>query len=286
MLQLTIAGADSVTPAPPDTDDSEVEVWRQEDGAVYVYSITVDGQHVLQLPHIGRFHFGGDEERVTVVPDPSVLPESLLDAYRRCVLPMALYARGRAMLHASAVVVGHRVVVLCGVSRAGKSTIAYGLSRRGYALWADDAVALDVSGSWIRCIPLPFEIHLRAASASFFHAEPAGSQIRSSRDSGNHSGKQPMSVAAVFVLGRPHRDDGLACKTARLSPAQAFPAVLAHAWWFGLKDVERKRRMVEHYLGVAARLPVFEIRFPTGLERLGAILDVIEDTVHTVLSGS
>lgn len=287
MFRLTIAGEDWATPALPNTEDSEAEVWWQENGAVYAHGFTVDGQHVLQLPHIGSFRFRGDEAGVVAAPDPSVPPELLLNAYHRWVLPMAFYVRGLEVLHASAVVAGGRVVVLCGVSRVGKSTIAYGLSRRGYLLWADDAVVLEISGPCIRGVPLPFEIRLRAASISFFHAERADSSICPRQDSVDHAGGHPVSIAAVFVLSRtPDKDDGLALKAVRCSSAEAFPAMLAHACWFSLKNAERKRRMVEHYLAVAARLPVFEIRFPTGLERLGAILDVIEDTVHTVLSGS
>jgi hypothetical protein len=46
-----------------------------------------------------------------------------------------------------------------------------------------------------------------------------------------------------------------------------------------MRDVERKRLMVERYLGLSARLPVFEIRFRPGLDVLPAILDRIEQRV-------
>ena len=52
--------------------------------------------------------------------------------------------------------------------RSGKSTIAYGLHRRGYRLWADDAVALEVSESAITALPLPFDVRLRPATAALF----------------------------------------------------------------------------------------------------------------------
>ncbi len=71
-------------------------------------------------------------------------PDSIEDTYRRGVLPLVLQLRGHEVLHASAVSTASGLLVLCGVSGTGKSTFAYGLSRRGYPLWADDAVVLDI----------------------------------------------------------------------------------------------------------------------------------------------
>ncbi len=287
MLELTIARGDSVTPGLPDADDPEVEVWRQDDGGVYAYGFTLDGQHWMHLPRIGSFRFGSNAEGVMAVADPSARVELVLDAYYRCVLPMALHARGMEVLHASAVLMDHRVVALCAVSGTGKSTIAYGLSQRGYQVWADDALALEISGPCIRSAPLPFEVRLREASTSLFHEDLNGSQVRSSLDGGKRVEMQPMPLAALCVLNRaPGGGDSLAVETARFSPAEAFPAVLSHAWYFSLKDVERKRRMVQHYLAVAARLPVLEVRFQAEPDKLVAILDRIEEAVYTALSNS
>ena len=48
------------------------------------------------------------------------------------------------------------------------------------------------------------------------------------------------------------------------------------------QDAERKRRMINHYLELVAKVPVFEVSFPSGLENLPATLDAIE----TVLAES
>ena len=50
--------------------------------------------------------------------------------------------RGWEALHASAVLSPQGVVAFCAGSGTGKSTIARGLSERGYQLCADDAVAV------------------------------------------------------------------------------------------------------------------------------------------------
>ena len=43
--------------------------------------------------------------------------------------------------------------------------------------------------------------------------------------------------------------------------------MLAHAYCFSLREPERRRRMVERYLDLTTRVPVFEIRVESGLER-------------------
>jgi len=62
----------------------------------------------------------------------------------------------------------------------------------------------------------------------------------------------------------------------RLSSGEALAAVLSHAWSFALQDAQRKRRMINHYLELVAKVPVFEVSFPSGLENLPATLDAIE----------
>jgi hypothetical protein len=58
------------------------------------------------------------------------------------VLGLVLRLRGVTCLHASAVAVGDRALVLVGPASAGKSTAAAGLARAGCAVLSDDAVPL------------------------------------------------------------------------------------------------------------------------------------------------
>ena len=59
------------------------------------------------------------------------------------ILGLVLRLRGVTSLHASAVAVGDRALVLVGPASAGKSTTAAGLARTGCAVLADDLVPLD-----------------------------------------------------------------------------------------------------------------------------------------------
>jgi hypothetical protein len=67
-----------------------------------------------------------------------------------------------------------------------------------------------------------------------------------------------------------------------MSPPTAFPAVLTHAYCYSLEDAERNRRMIDHYLELSARVPVFSVRFRAGLGNLPAVLDEVERAVGMV----
>src|SRR5262249_38115323 len=147
---------------------------RDNDGTVCAYGYTREDQHWMILPGLACFQFGKHVDDITAMVAQDAPLEMVQDAFYRSILPMVLQVRGREVLHASAVRTACGVVALWAVSETGKSTIAYGLSRRGYQLWADDAVAIDVAGPIITAIQLPFSIRLRPASASYFAVESPG----------------------------------------------------------------------------------------------------------------
>jgi hypothetical protein len=62
------------------------------------------------------------------------------------VLAILCFQRGLVPLHASAVDIHGRVLLLSGNSGAGKSTLAAAFAQRGYRLLSDDLCALDLDG--------------------------------------------------------------------------------------------------------------------------------------------
>ena len=167
----------------------------------------------------------------------------------------------------------------CAGCRAGKSTIASGLSRRGYALWADDAVAFKGCGPQVTAIPLPFSLRLLPDALALLGREPGGEANSASLKPGSQEEISSAPLAALVEVGRRPARGAKVVKGERLLPAPAFPALLAHAYFFTLKDEARKRRMIENYLELAARVPCFRIRYAPGLENLPLILDYIEAAV-------
>ena len=254
----------------------DVEVWRGAGGAVVAYGTIRDGQHWIEVPGVARFRFGRSSRRVIARPDPAAGPGLVEDAYLRAVLPLALQVQGMEVLHASAVCSPRGVVAFCAESGTGKSTLAAGLGERGYRPWADDAVAVDTSSIPVTSARLPFRLRLRPASTAFFGGERAAMVAGSEAPRGDAVERVP--VAALCLLRRTDYVAG-AVAAERLSASAALSAVLAHACCFSLRDPDRKRAMVRHFVSLATRVPVFEVRIESGLERLPAVLDGMEHTL-------
>jgi hypothetical protein len=281
MLTLSIEEATRpISPDPPRSTDYPAEVWYDNDGAVCAYGYTLNGRHCMTFVGLASFHFDGGTDVVSAVGQSPLRVDVIRDTFRRTVLPMALQVRGHDILHASAVRMPQGVVALCAVSETGKSTLACGLEQRGYPLWADDAVAFDISETVVRAIPLPFRLRLRPLSQAYFADRRRVDANHA--DTGRHYGaatESPAPLAAVCVLERMAGAD-TPVVVRQLPPKEAFSAVLTHACCFSLRDADRKRRMIRHYLDLAAGVPIYLVRFQAGLANLPHILDAVEQTVQ------
>jgi hypothetical protein len=259
----------------PTLEGVDWEIHLDHAGQVCAYTSTLNGADWLYLPRLAwyRFSDGG----VEAYPDEDAHESTLREAFARIALPMALQVSGREVLHASAVSAPGGVHVFCGASRAGKSTIAFALSRRGFEVWADDAVAFTVEDGRAVAIPLPFALRLRPEVADFFGV-PTRSDRQSSRKSETlrHKASGSRGIASVSLLER-----GLGVAVGRTSPGDALPAVLYHSFYFSLNDPEVLRRMSMQFLELVASVPVFRVSLPVGLNEMNDVLDEFERRVLT-----
>ena len=259
---------------PPDPQAPGVEVCYDSSGALLAYCRAEGRSLRVDLPDLASFSYDSGARDVSAVPHRPLSPAFILDTYHHCVLPLILPALGTEVLHASAVIGADGVTALCGASGTGKSTTAVALARRGYPLWADDAVAVDTAVPGPRAIPLPFAVRLRPDAAGFLDVagEPPRSAVVAPSD------VEPRPLVALCMLRRAP-DATARVAVERLEPASALRAVLAHAYCFSVKDPAQKRRTISNYLTLTARVPAYEIRFRPGLEYLPTLLDAIEEIV-------
>jgi hypothetical protein len=256
-----------------------LEVWRDEDGEIYATGGRLGDQYWIEVLGVGTFLFGDDGEEVAVTPLPHVADEEILESYRRIVLPLALHACGSELVHASAVVApSGGVVAFAAGTRTGKSTLAYALSLRGHAIWADDAVLFRAGRGPVESTPLPFALRIRQASARFFDLQ-AGAEGEWRPLFVEDDAARPLAAVCLLAQASGGNGGGPAVEVELRDPASAFPAVLAHAYFFSIGDPRRKREMLSRYLELTARVPVYDVRFPPRLEGLGEVLDRIEQTV-------
>jgi hypothetical protein len=78
------------------------------------------------------------------------------------VLPLAAALRGFEILHASAVLVGDRLIAFSGPPGAGKSTLALHLALQGYGVFAEDALAVEPTADGLVAHPGVALLNLRA----------------------------------------------------------------------------------------------------------------------------
>lgn len=270
MLKLSIKHEGVAVPPSSAVSNAGVEIWRDTTGAIYAYGERHGDECWMHVPGIASYCFTPEGDEVAASIAEGAQKDLVLDAYRRRVLPMAIQVGGSEVLHASAVRSAAGIIGLCGVSQTGKSTIAFGLSQRGFSIWCDDALAFQVSGQEPLAISLPFQLRLRPTARKLF-----GDEIMTPETS-NLPGSDKAPLAAICVLRRD--DEGAApAKFRRLGFSEAFLRLLDHAYWFKLENASQKRQLIERYMDLAAAIPIFDVSFKSGLEHLPAVLDVIEE---------
>ncbi len=144
-LELSIVPAEATVRPWPQSAEIVCQQ-RQRDGAVN-FQIEADGDagYLIWGPTYGRHILSADGTRALCAPEGHAAAawQRLLIAQ---VLPFAALLHGLEVLHASAVVYEGRAVALLGPSRAGKTSVAVELCRRGACFLADDVLALERAG--------------------------------------------------------------------------------------------------------------------------------------------
>lgn len=257
-----------------------VRTWQDVTGEVCAVGYVGGGAHWIRWPGTATFRIDS-AGHLDAFPEAQVDASLVRDLSRRTVVPLALQVYGYETLHASAAYFPLGLVGICGDRHTGKSTLAYSLARRGYRQHADDMLVLDVRTDEVRSIELPFDVRLRPEASAFwgFEQKPTDNQAVASIEPARGTADSTLPLAALFVLRRVDRGGPVAV---RLPPAAAWTALLANGYWFDPTDAGHRTRLVRHYLDIAALVPVYELRFVPGLDRLDLVLDCIETTVTTV----
>lgn len=233
------------------------------------------GRRWIEIDGVGRFRFTAGESRVQAHPLPGTGAETVRSAFLATVLPLALQASGHHLLHASAVETGRGVVAFCGRSGVGKSTLAYGLARRGFRQWSDDSLWFEVGRREIgtrlraRTRRLPWRPRLRPDVARRLSTSPAAAVAETS--------KEPPVMAPLVAIYHLARSPGdTRARTEPLRLAEAFPALLDNAYHFPGDD-RSLAPIAAAYLDLATIVPVARLTLPDDLDRLDAGLNAVAE---------
>jgi hypothetical protein len=232
---------------------------RELDGTIaFQIEAHPEAGYLIWGPTYGSHHLSVDGAHARCLPG-----DTDEDARQRLliaqVLPFAALLHGYEVFHASAVVWDGGAIALVGPSRAGKTSVALELCRRGASFLADDVLVLERAGTLLLAHPGTPVAGLDHAEAQ--RLERRGSATpkivatnRRERLVRVHGGTQPAPLARLFFLHR--RSAGP--REPRLEPA-AEPRLLLGSTFNSVLTGPRRLQGLLEVCALAADLPVERI---------------------------
>jgi hypothetical protein len=206
------------------------------------------------------------------------------------ILAFALRLRGATCLHASAIAVENRALILMGAPGAGKSTTAAAFAQLGFPVLSDDVVVLVDQGDRFLVQPgyprvnlWPDSVHALFGSKDalpcitltwpkrFLALDQDGYRFRSS----------PLPLGRVYFLGA--RKTGLAAPLIEeVTGNQALMMLVSNAYGIYLLDRTMQRRDFDLLSRVVAQAPVRQVRPPADPSEVYALCRAIASDAKDV----
>ena len=132
----------------------------------YAYSIQDSGDVHVSWSELFDFVVSADGARIDVYAGPARDAEPVYTYLISQVISVALLQRGIESLHASAVAIDGRAIILVGDSGYGKSTLTAALLQRGAQLVTDDLLVLNEKNGALHVTPGAFRLKLAPETAA------------------------------------------------------------------------------------------------------------------------
>ncbi|MER8413785.1 serine kinase [Mesorhizobium sp. M1342] len=286
---LTIASEvmlPELQPAPPGAADlviavGAIDLPKPAPEAATDFRFEPDRQY-LAWHAVGAFLIT-DFSRIDIEPAPGVDDALLAFPLLGPVMALLLHRRGLLVLHASAIAAAGKSAIFMGDKGAGKSTTASAMIRAGHRLLTDDVVALDLANpSEPMTVPGFPQIKLAADAAAAISL--GGAEVRPQvhpaidkmqhRLNGDFSGDK-VPATRIYILERGERAD-----ITPLPAITALPAIIKFSYVtrFGraaLPD-DFAAAHLQQCSWIANHIGVYRLKVPTGLDRIGEAVELIE----------
>lgn len=212
--------------------------------------------------------------------DTDLIAHLLLDH----VLPRIISLRGDLMLHAAgAVGPSGRAHLFLGATGAGKSTIVGALIANGWALLDDDGIRVTGAGNGFRAMPGTADVRLLPDSAAAVlpgvrpgRPMSAGHSKRryAVGEAKLHMATDSAPIGGTYLL---EPSSGTTSAAERLGFAEALDAIIEHAFHISGEPSAITRQAFERASAFAAVTPARRLRYPHGLDHLGATHELITE---------
>lgn len=238
-------------------------------------------QQYLAWQTVGAFLIT-DACRIEVEPAPGVDDALLAFPLLGPVMALLLHQRGLLILHASAIAVGGKSAVFMGDKGAGKSTTASAMIRAGHRLLTDDVVALDLAEQPMIVPGFPqLKLTADAAAAIPIRQAEIRPQVHAAIDKMQHrlhggfSG-DTVPTTRIYILER-----GDKAAITPLPSINALPALIKFSYVtrFGRPALvgDFATTHLRQCAALASQVGVCRLEVPTGLDRIGEAVALIEN---------
>lgn len=259
--------------SPPGADDALLIDWRptpERPLAARLYES--DGRYKLWISGSGWYWIDPGERRIVVPPEDDPVRREI----RLWGIPALLcyLARGDLPLHAAAVEIDGRAVLLAAPRTFGKTTLAAAFHQAGFRVLSEDMTCVRL-GAEPSVVPGPAVLRLRrdvADSLDLGRVEVAGADDERVHLSLEPSGRHdcgPRAVRAVVLLSE--SADGV-----RLERV-AMPEAVRDLWALGFR-LPNREAVAEGFRGaaaLAASAAVWRLSRPLRLDYLSRTIDRI-----------
>lgn len=238
--------------------------------AVMASLYDVPGGYEYWTTDAGRFFVNAREAVLEVPP----IADAILREQRTNGIPLALAytERGDLALHAAAVEVGGRAVLLAAPSRFGKTTLAMAFHARGYPMLAEDMICINMASGSV--LPGPAVIRLRPDV--YGGRPPSGLEEVARRPDrvflsppvGQRGRGAPRPLRAIVFLR-----EGAAIEVSPAAPVEALKDLWALN--FRLPTNEGREASFRGLSALLREIPAYNLRRPFQLDALDATIDAV-----------
>jgi hypothetical protein len=199
------------------------------------------------------------------------------------VIAFVLRLRGITCLHASAIAVDDRAIVLFGLAGAGKSTTAAAFALSGFSVLSDDVAVLADQGERFLVQPGYPRVNLWPDSVrTLFGSGDALPRITPTWDkrylaldrAGRRFQSEPLSMGAIYILGE--REAELTVPVIEdLAGHEAFTTLVANTYVNYLLDSDMRAREFDVLGRVLAGVPIRRVRPTADPSQIFVLCEII-----------
>jgi len=272
----------------PSTPDVEIQYGNVPyklphfDDSGVLFQVT-NNDFLFRMEDVGSFRVQNGT-LLTIEPDlsPDFSPDLMKVFLMGSVFGALLHQKGVLVLHASAVSLGDRALVIAGRSSSGKSTLAASLSNKGYPLVTDDLSALHATDSGYFIHPGIPHIKLWKDVIEKMQLEKDLKRIRPKIEKYRKPSRQsfsdkPLRVLQIIAL-ESKNSSGIEILNVKGSPKFELLHQNTYRYQF-LRGLQKTQSHFQSVSDLSNRIELFKVRRPSSPLLIDELADLVIEKI-------